>query len=182
MPSGSDGLLFLPHLQGQRSPDYNPAASGVFFGVDINHTRGHFFRAVLESFAYELRRGLDTFYPNGLEINRVVATGGGARSPLWLQIVSDIMGFRQEYIPDADGSLGDAYVAGINLGWYEDFHTLKSEWIEVESITEANPENKRVYDRLFSLYCDLHKAVDEPYRRHNLLTRRQPGSGPDRGQ
>jgi xylulokinase len=176
-PPGSDGLLFLPHLQGQRSPDFNPAATGIFFGITMSHTRGHFFRAVLESFGYELRRGLGTFYPQGVEINRVVATGGGARSSLWLQIVSDITGFRQECIPDADGSLGDAYIAGIALGWYEDFQTLRSDWVEVEKVTESDPEHKRIYDQLFPLYCDLHKAVKGPYQRHYHSMHHRGGSG-----
>jgi xylulokinase len=165
-PPGSDGLLFIPHLQGQRSPEYNPAATGIYFGITINHTRGHFFRAVLESFGYEILRGLEAFYPEGIKLERVVATGGGAQSPLWLQIVSDITGFQQEYVPIADGSLADAYLAGIALGWYDDFKTLKDDWVQVKAVIKPIPENRHSYEKFFHLYCDLHGAVGEPYLKH----------------
>jgi xylulokinase len=165
-PPGSDGLLFIPHLQGQRSPDFNPAATGIYFGITIKHTRGHFFRAVLESFGYEICRGLEAHYPEGLALDRVVATGGGAQSLFWLQIVSDITGFQQEYVPIADGALADAYLAGIALGWYDDFKTLKDGWVQVKAVIQPNPENQRVYEEFFPLYCDLHGSVEEPYLKH----------------
>ncbi len=174
--SGSAGLFLLPHFQGQRSPDFNPAATGIFFGITKSHTRSHFFRAVLESFGYELRRGLEEYYPEGLTLDRVVATGGGARSPLWRQVVSDITGFRQEYIPEADSSLGDAYLAGIALGWYEDFQQLKDGWIEVKAITEPDPANQQIYDQLFPFYCSLHNAVDESYWQHYHMMKNAGGA------
>ncbi len=159
IPPTSDGVLFLPHLQGQRSPVFDPYASGVFFGLRAAHTRPHLFRAVLEAYGHTIRHSLETYYPLGQPLKRLVATGGGARSPLWRQVVSDITGIRQEYIPDADEALGDAYLAGMALGWFNDFETLRQEWIHVEDVTEPDPECKAVYDRSHAVYVALHAAL-----------------------
>jgi sugar (pentulose or hexulose) kinase len=81
-------------------------------------------------------------------------------------MVSDISGFKQEYVPVADGSLADAYLAGIALGWYDDFKTLKDGWVQVKALILPNPENQRFYEKLFPLYCDLHGAVKDSYIKH----------------
>ncbi len=159
VPPGSEGIILLPYLLGQRSPVFDPYASGVFFGVKKAHTRGHLFRAILESFGFSIRHGLESFYPHGHSLTRLVATGGGARSPLWRQIVSDISGLRQEYIPDSDGPLGCAYMGGLALGWFKDFEILKSEWVKVSSVTEPNPETRDPYEHAYRIYAELHTAL-----------------------
>ena len=167
VPVASDGLCFLPYLQGQRSPEFNPWATGTFFGLKKAHTRGYLYRAILESFGYTIRHGFEAFYPQGHPIKRLVATGGGARSPLWRQIVSDITGLRQEYVPDADGSLGDAYMAGLALGWFKDFDVLQKEWIEVTAVTEPDPDAQEVYNRHYTTYDALHDALLPVYQHHH---------------
>ena len=166
-PTGADGLLFLPYLLGQRSPIFNPWATGVFFGLKKIHTRGYLYRAVLESFGYMIRHGFETFYPQGHPITRLVATGGGARSPIWRQVVSDITGLRQEYIPDADGPVACAYVAGLAIGWFEDFEILKNEWVKVQAVTEPNLAVKEIYDKYYSVYVNLHGALEGIYQEHH---------------
>jgi xylulokinase len=165
-PAGSDGVLFLPYLHGQRSPAFNPWATGVFFGLKKAHTRGILFRSVLESFGYTMRHGLESFYPQGHPVKRLVATGGGARSPLWRQIVSDITGMAQEYVPEAEGTLGAAYVAGLALGWFSDFDHLKKQWVRVSATTEPNPKVRETYADGYSLYVDLHGALAPIFARH----------------
>ena len=167
IPAGSDGVLFLPYLHGQRSPVFNPWASGVFFGLKKVHTRGHLFKSVLESFGYTIRQGLESFYPQGHPVRRLVATGGGARSPLWRQVVSDITGMAQEYVAEAEGALGAAYVGGLALGWFSDFDCLKKEWVRVSAITEPHPMVKEIYDENYSLYVDLHNALAPIYASHH---------------
>jgi|GEM_PF-698423 len=168
---GSNGLFLLPHLQGQRSPSFNPWATGVFFGVSASHTRFHFFRAVLESYGYEIRRGLEAFYSQMPRLTRVVATGGGARSGLWRQIVSSITGLTQEYIPESNGSLGAAYLAGLALGWFENFDDLRDNWISVSAVTEPDPEYLPLYDQLFPVYKALSNNVKSIYRGHYDVVR-----------
>ena len=159
IPPGSKGLILLPYFLGQRSPEFNPQASGVFYGLRKGHTRGHLYRAILESFGLNIRHGLESFYPQGHPIKRLIATGGGARSPLWRQIVSDITGLSQEYVPEADAPIGCAYLAGLALGWFEDFQPLQKDWVKVKAITHPDPEASEKYEAVFQLYLDLHAAL-----------------------
>jgi xylulokinase len=159
IPAGSEGVIMLPYLLGQRSPEFDPYASGVYFGIKKAHTRGHLYRAVLESFGFTIRHGLERFYPQGHPLSRLVATGGGARSSLWRQIVSDITGLPQEYIPDSDGPLGCAYIAGLALGWFDDFTPLKNEWVQAAGITEPQPEAHELYEKSYQTYLALHTAL-----------------------
>jgi xylulokinase len=165
---GSDGLILLPYFLGQRSPEFNPHASGVFFGLRKGHSRGHLFRAILESFGFNIRHGLESFYPGGHPITRLIATGGGARSQLWRQVVSDITGLPQEYVPVADAPLGCAYLAGLALGWFKDFEPLQKEWVQVEEITEPDEENAAKYEAPYQLYLELHNALEPVFKRMNV--------------
>lgn len=166
LPAGSDGLLLLPYFQGQRSPEFDPQATGVYFGMTPSHTRAHYYRAVLESWGYSIRDGLETSYPGSSPIKRLIATGGGARSPLWRQIVSDITGLPQGYVPDADGPLGGAYTAGLALGWFKDFEPLRQEWVHSAALTEPDPRAGRVYDALYPVYRELHQSLRATFARH----------------
>jgi xylulokinase len=167
VPAGSNGLMLLPYFQGQRSPWFDPYASGVYFGMTQSHTKSQLFRAILESFGYMLRHGLEEFYPEGQPLKRLVATGGGAKSPLWRQIVSDITGLYQEYIPNAEGAIGAAYVAGIALGWYKNFEPLRKDWVVIEDITQPNPEAKEIYDQYYKVFHELHKVIKPIFRLHH---------------
>jgi len=91
VPPGSDGLILLPHLSGAFCPDANPAARGVFYGITLSHTRGHFVRAIFESVAFLLRSNLETLGNIGLNCRKICSLGGGARNPLWLQIKADVL-------------------------------------------------------------------------------------------
>jgi xylulokinase len=170
VPIGSDGLILLPYFEGQRSPWFDPHAKGVFFGVATSHTRAHFYRAILESFGYVIRHGLEEFYPQGHPLKRVVASGGGARSKLWRQIVSDITGLHQEYVPDAEGAVGCAYVAGIALGWYKDFEPLRKDWVVVEDVTEPNPNAQAAYEKYYRLFNEMHDYLKPIFQaNHKIL-------------
>jgi xylulokinase len=159
-PPGAEGLLFLPYLLGQRSPEFNPHASGAFFGIRRQHTRGHFFRAILESWGLTIRYGLETYYPQGHPLQRLIATGGGAKSRLWRQIVCDISGLPQEYVPNAEGALADAYLAGMALGWFKDFSTFQQEWIQVSEVIQPDPATHRFYSsEVYPQYVKLHRLI-----------------------
>jgi xylulokinase len=167
VPPGCDGLMFLPYFEGQRSPWFDPYAKGLFFGMSSSHTKAHFYRAIQESFGYIIRHGFETFYPQGHPLSRVVATGGGAKSPLWRQIVSDITGFRQEYVPEAEGAIGSAYVAGIAIGWYQDFEPLRNDWVKVEAHTEPDKKTQPIYDNYFPVFRDLHQSLKTNFIQHH---------------
>lgn len=161
---GAEGLLFLPYLLGQRSPEFNPHANGAFFGLKRLHTRGHLFRAILESWGFTIRYGLETYYPQGHPLKRMIATGGGARSELWRQIVSDITGIPQEYIANAEGPIADAYLAGMALGWFKNFELYQKEWIKVTGVTTPDTDNYQIYSQHFyPAFVRLHAVIrDNP--------------------
>jgi xylulokinase len=167
IPAGSDGLLLLPYFQGQRAPEFDPLATGVYFGMTPSHTRGHYFRAVLESWGYSIRDGLETSYPGGSPLKRLIATGGGARSPLWRQIVSDVTGLPQGYVPEAEGPLGAAFTAGLGLGWFADFEPLRREWVRDAGLTEPDPRAKAAYDAMYPIYRELHQSLRETFSHHH---------------
>jgi len=157
VPPGAQGLVCLPYFQGQRSPEFNPQARGVFYGWSMAHTRGHMLRAILESYGYGILHSLEVGVPGWRDsIRRVVASGGGAASPLWRQIVSDIVGVRQEYVAGAEASLGAAYLAGYAVGLVPDFEGLCRGWVEVNGVTEPDATRHRAYRPYYGLYRDLH--------------------------
>jgi sugar (pentulose or hexulose) kinase len=162
VPPGCDGLILLNYLLGQRSPEFDPAARGVLFGLTMSHTRAHVYRAILESYGYGIRHGLEVERDRP-EISRVVATGGGARSPLWRQIVSDIVGIAQEYVARADAPLGDAFLAGYAIGLIDDFTKMKREWIQVTATTLPDSAHERIYARYYPIYRSLHEWVKAPF-------------------
>ncbi len=98
VPVGSDGLLVVPYLAGERTPVFDPHARGVMAGLTLRHSRGHLFRAAYEGIAFSLRHILDLFDESTRPVTRAVAVGGGVHSPLWTSIVSDITG-RTQLIP-----------------------------------------------------------------------------------
>jgi xylulokinase len=158
IPPGSDGVVVLPYFMGQRSPEFNPFARAVIFGLSISHTRIHIYRALLEAFGYGVYHGMLT----GREKpKRIIATGGGARSPLWRQIVSDIINLPQEYIAKASAPLGDAYFAGYGIGIFKDFKTIRDRWVEVTAVTEPRADVHEKYLKLFEVYKGLHVLKDQ---------------------
>ncbi len=102
-------------------------------------------------------------------MTRLAAAGGGARSALWRQIVSDITGIYQEYIPQASEMLGNAYLAGMALGWFKDFDMLQREWLHTEEVTQPNPAAQEVYERLYPLYVELHSTLKPVFEKHHRI-------------
>ena len=153
VPPGSDGLVFLPHLMvGERAPYWDEHLRGGLLGLGVYHTRAHIFRAVLEGVAYAMRYSIEAAKEAGLPIHRTTLVDGGARSPLWRQIIADVTCLAMEYIPDAKGApLGDAILAGLGTGVITD-HRIIEDWLGEKVKTEPNPEQAGLYDA----YHDLH--------------------------
>ena len=116
MPPGSEGLLVLPYFAGERTPVFDPHARGVFAGLTLRHGRGHLFRAAYEGISFGIRQILERF-DDAHTATRTVAVGGGLRSPIWAQAVSDVTG-RPQLVPEQaiGASYGDALLAAIGVG------------------------------------------------------------------
>jgi len=117
VPAGAEGLLFLPYFSGERTPIHDPLAKGAFFGLNLTHTRGHLFRAVLEGIAMGTAHVTDTFAAAGAAPSRVLAVGGGVQNAIWLRATSDATGLPQKVCAVTTGaSYGDAFLARLAMG------------------------------------------------------------------
>jgi xylulokinase len=158
---GAKGLLFLPHLIGERSPHWNPLARGVFVGLTMSHGRAEMARAVLEGVALNLKLILDAFLEQGTAIQAMRLIGGGARSALWRQILADVYGLpilRPELLAEAT-SLGAAIAGGVGVGLFPDFGVVH-EIVQVEEAERPNPAHRQRYAALYGLFQQTYTALE----------------------
>ncbi|HEX5483867.1 MAG TPA: FGGY-family carbohydrate kinase, partial [Terriglobia bacterium] len=160
IPPGSDGLLFLPYLMGERTPHLDAEARGAWFGLTAGHTRGHLIRAILEGVAFSLRDSLEIFKELKIPVNQIRASGGGSRSPLWRQIQADIYGTDVVTLSEAEGSAyGAALLAGVGAKVYKSVEEAAKHTIRIHESVAPKPDNTRAYDRLYQIYRGLYPAV-----------------------
>jgi xylulokinase len=119
IPVGSDNLIYLPYLMGERTPILDPRARGVFFGLSASHTNAHLARAVMEGVSYSLYSCLEAISENGVAVNCMSLCGGGAKSPLWHGMLTDIYGIDVQTMASSESaSLGAAILGGCAAGVY----------------------------------------------------------------
>ena len=122
VPAGSDGLIFLPYMQGERTPHLDPYARGGWIGLTASHDRRHLVRSVLEGVAFSLKDCLSIIRAQGLRIDQMRATGGGAKSPLWRQIIADVLDTELVLTNASEGpAFGAALLAGVASGVYRSY-------------------------------------------------------------
>jgi xylulokinase len=157
---GAKGLLFLPYLIGERSPHWNPRARGVFVGLTMSHGRAEMARAVLEGVAYNLKMILDAFTEQGAVIDAMRLIGGGARNPLWRQMLADVYGLpilRPMLLAEAT-SLGAAIAGGVGVGLFPDF-SVAHELVQTEAGEQPNPAQAERYGQLCDLFQRTYSAL-----------------------
>jgi xylulokinase len=160
---GSDGLVFLPYMAGERSPIWDPQAKGVYYGLDYQKTRGHMIRASLEGAAFALRHNLEVAESAGARVERLRAMGGAANSRLWTQIKADITG-KPIDVPSSDTAttLGAAMLAGVATGVYKDFDAAVAATVKITRTHE--PERHAAYDRNYRTYRELYENLRDLMR------------------
>lgn len=158
---GSDGVVFLPYMSGERSPIWNPHAKGVFYGLDFAKTKGHMVRACMEGVALSLKHNLDVAKEAGAEVEVLRAMGGSANSILWTQIKSDITG-KEVVVPSSDTAttLGAAILAGIGVGMYRDYDEAISLTVKETRRHKPDLSNREVYDKTYETYLNLYKSLE----------------------
>jgi xylulokinase len=158
--AGAEGLVFLPYLTGERTPHLDPDARGGFVGLTVRHGRGHLTRAVMEGVAFSMRDGLEIMRDLGTPDDDVRAVGGGARSPLWLQLQADVYGraIRRTVI-DEGPAYGAALLAGVAAGAFADVNDAAARVRLREEVTEPDPERARRYEELYGVYASLYPAL-----------------------
>jgi xylulokinase len=162
---GVEGATFLPYLQGERTPYADPDARGSFTGLSLRHDRGALVRAVLEGVAYGLRDSLELLRALGVSPDAGRASGGGARSFLWLEIVATALGLPLELTAVEEGSAyGAALLAGVASGTYASAEEAVSACIRVRETVEPNsswaPAYEEGYARFRSLYPALRRVEE----------------------
>jgi len=162
---GSGGLLFLPHMMGERQylGELNLHAKGVLFGLSLGHTRTHIYRSVLEGVGYQLRTVFDTIKKQDpdLEIERILVFGGGSKSKIWRQIIADIIGIPVNLLNKQEtASLNLACLISLGLGVHKDMKEIV-EKLDLRVISEEPPslEHKKKYDQLYTMYKNLEETL-----------------------
>ena len=164
--AGSDGLVFLPYLSGERSPHPDPRARGAFVGLTVAHDRRHLGRAVLEGVAFGLRDGLDQIVATGIAAPRQVrASGGGIASPVWRQILADVLDAEIATVSTTEGAaFGAAMLAAVGAGWFASVD-LAVEWaVRVSPVAEPGPDAS-LYAEALDTYRALYPALRPVFHR-----------------
>lgn len=159
---GSDGMVFLPYMAGERSPIWNPNAKGVFYGVDFAKTRGHFIRAIEEGVAYSLKHNLLEAEQLGIKIDELKSMGGAANSKLWMQIKADVTNKPIEVIStDSATTWGAAILAGVGVGLYSSFEEAIKHNNEPKAKYTPKKDNVVIYKDSFNTYLQIYKQLEE---------------------
>jgi xylulokinase len=165
VPAGSEGLFFLPYLTGERSPHPDPLARGAFVGLTVTHDRRHLTRSVLEGVAFGLRDGLDLMIEAGmLAPGQIRASGGGTASPLWRQILADVLGAEIATVTTSEGAaFGAGLLAAVGAGWHPSVVAATDAWVTATVAAVPGPE-AQVYGERHAGYRALYPALAPTFR------------------
>jgi xylulokinase len=152
VPVGSDGLFFLPYLTGERSPHPDPFARGAFVGLTVGHDRRHLTRAVIEGVAFGLRDGLDLMTAAGVPApSQIRASGGGTASPLWRQVLADVLDAEIATVNTTEGAaFGAALLAAVGAGWFENVDAAAAALVTATPVAAPGPD--------VAAYADGHRV------------------------
>ena len=161
VPAGSDGLLFLPYLSGERTPHPDPLARGAWVGLTMRHGRGHLTRAVLEGVAFGLKDIFLLMQESGVRsVDQVRVSGGGAKSSLWRQILADVLGTELVTVNTTEGAAyGAALLAGVAAGVWPDVDAACDQTIRVNERVPPDAQTVDSYNEVYRQYQSLYPAL-----------------------
>jgi xylulokinase len=164
VPPGSNGLIVLPYFMGERTPIWDTHARGVLFGLSLDHGRGHLVRALMEGAGYGLLHNFELMRASGVKMKfPMILSEGGANSPMWRQIIADILNVECAFALSSKGApVGNAVAAGVGVGIYRNYDVVK-DWVKLGEHSIPNPDNTARYRKLYEIYRDLYPAVKEYY-------------------
>jgi ribulokinase len=167
---GSDGLIVLPFLMGERTPIWDVYARGTIFGLSLNHTRGHVIRAMMESVAFALYDSFRILKDSGKKIApRIVLNEGGAKSDLWRKIITDVFNVPTVLVERRTGApFGNAILAGVATGIFKDFSVAK-QWTRYVNEMHPDQKNHHLYMDYFDLYKKIYSDLKDDYRELAIL-------------
>jgi xylulokinase len=171
IPAGSEGLFFLPYLTGERTPYPDPLARGCFIGLTIRHSLAHLTRAVLEGVAFGLRDSFELMKQAGLsDIKQVRVSGGGAKSPIWRQILADVLNAELVTVNTTEGgAFGAALCAGVGAGFWTDIDQACEQTISLTGKTIPNAAAVQTYEKHYQVYAGLYNTLKDTYQQIHQL-------------
>ncbi len=158
---GSEGLIFHPYLMGERSPYWDPLLRGDYLGITMRHKREHFVRSLYEGVSFSLLDCYQSLTAEGLYMKDIRIIGGGAKSPLWRQVVCDVTGMEVIKPQVDDASFGAALIGGVGTGVFNDARSAVEKCVRVDTIHRPDLQRHERYLRLFELYKDSQKRLVE---------------------
>lgn len=177
VPSGSDGLIYLPYLMGERSPVLDAEARGVFFGLSARHKKAHLTRAVLEGITLSQRHNLEVLHQMDIVPETLTACGGGGRSPFWRQMLADVLKCKVTTIASKEGpALGAAILAAVAAKLYPSVEAAADALVSAGADKASpNAAEEARYDEIYALYQSLYTTMRPAF--HKLATLRQKLEG-----
>ena len=164
--AGSEGLVFLPYLYGERTPHRDPRARGVFFGISGIHARPHFMRAVFEGVAFALKDSLQLITRLGVQPREIRMTGGGAKSILWRQILADVFHTEVRTMQSDEGpALGAAMLAGVGAGVYRDIREAVNTTVAIADSIDPDQNRADIYAEIYPLFTNLYPSFKSGYQK-----------------
>jgi ribulose kinase len=165
VPPGSQGLIVLDYFQGNRTPHTDSFARGAVWGLSLQSTRAHVFRALMEGIAYGMRDILDTFSRHDFHVERIIASGGATHSPLFMQIYADVLGKTLYTTKEAEASLlGSAVVAAVGAGAYPDLVEASRSMVTISGQYDPDPARHDAYDFYARKYQETYPQLRELMR------------------
>lgn len=165
VPAGSEGLIFLPYLMGERAPHLDPLARGVFFGVTARHQRAHFVRAIMEGVTYSLKDCIGLIRDLGLPIEQILASGGGSKSSLWRSMQADIFGLTIHSVEANEGpAYGAAILAGVGTGCFASVQDACQQFIKISDAASPEPRNMAIYEQYYEIYRSLYPTLKTSFQ------------------
>lgn len=165
VPDGSGGLIFLPYLNGERTPYWDPFARGVFFGINLSTQKAHFIKAIMEGVSFALRHNIETVESLGITIKEVRAVGGGLKSPVWLDVLGKIL--RKPIVtvsvPDT-ANLGNALLCGRALGVYPSLEEAVARMVTTDRRV-SYPTGTAIHEKQYAIFLELYDQLRGTFRR-----------------
>lgn len=159
---GSNGVIYLPYLMGERTPHINPNVKGGFLGVSLINNHGDFTRSILEGVGYSLKNCLDIIEGMNVKISDIRVSGGGAESVLWRQILADIFNKPLNTVKASEGpALGVAILAGVGVGIYPSVEEACAKIIKCNNSVEPSEDNLEIYNRVYKVYNELYPKIKD---------------------
>ncbi|MFW5794533.1 MAG: xylulokinase [Bacillota bacterium] len=161
----NNDLYFLPYLSGERAPINDPYAQGVFLGMNLSHRKEHLDQAVIEGITFALKDSFELIKNLGVNIKSVRITGGGAKSKIWTQMISDILDVEVYTMKAEEGpAFGAAILAMVGVGHYKNVQLACKDLIKIDGVFKQNFTNVKIYSQKYSKFGIIYSKVKDIFR------------------